>query len=255
MNTRLVWLCPVILCLTCKSKDDGDTRPLPVPPPETATAAAPPATAAAPAAAATTPPPAASASAAADAGSEADAAPASKNTNEATNAITPDVANELGRLNVSTSTEGLRQLGDVKHQLLKIAGRLADSPRTLSAVMNHDLVVESFMERPDIVKACRERDALRPILVWALKHPTAEAIVKNKESANVVADSKLTKAFVKCPAFKQLTSPRSPFLTRAAQEEPAIDRVVHHENFRAALERLGIKARIPRQGPSRTGTQ
>lgn len=238
---------PVLLGLACQSKNDADTRPLPVPPPEPPTAAATPAAPAAARAATASPSATVAAPATDEPEKDTEPAPAtSKATtgSEASNAITPEAANELGRLNVSTSTQGLKHLGDVKHQLLTIAGRLANSPRTLSVVMNHDLVVESFMERPDIVKACREPDALRPILVWALGHPTAQAIVTNKESVEVVTNSKLTQAFVKCPAFKQLTGPRSAFLAKAAENDAAIDRVVRHENFKAALEKLGIKARL-----------
>jgi hypothetical protein len=244
----------VLALLACKSRgDDGDTRPLPVPDVAASaevvsepTPAPPNAQPAPPPAPGETPPPAAQPSEAATptpitppptAASQQSAAVAPT---PASDTITPAIANELGRLNVSTSDEGLAKLGRTRHQLLELAGRLASSANTLGVVLNHPRVFAAFTDRADMKKACRDRRSLEPVLAWALRHRTAALVVANEAAVDAVVGSKVTKTLLGCSAFKALNE-SDRFLSALVAEDPKVKRVIEHDNFQKAAKKLKIK--------------
>src|SRR5258706_15356875 len=57
------------------------------------------------------------------------------------------IANQLGRLGISTGANDLIALGRDRGALLAGLGRLANQPAALSAVLDNDKVVSAFMKR------------------------------------------------------------------------------------------------------------
>jgi hypothetical protein len=155
-------------------------------------------------------------------------------------AFSAQIANQLGRLGISTGANDLIALGRDRGALLAGLGRLADQPAALSAVLDNDKVVSAFMKRSDVQQFCHDPERLKQVLLFALSSPAARAWVNNRESIKALTGSKLGVQFQACPAFQTLEKqPRA--LATLTSDSPSASAVVNNPNFRAELERLKIR--------------
>ena len=155
-------------------------------------------------------------------------------------AFSAQVANQLGRLGISTSASDLIALGRDRGALLAGLGRLASQPAALSAVLDNDKVVSAFMKRSDVQEFCRDPERLKQVLLFALSSPAARAWVSNRDSIKALTGSKLGVQFQACPAFQTLArQPRT--LATLTSDSPSASAVVSNPDFRAELERLKIR--------------
>jgi hypothetical protein len=237
--------CVSLLVVACKGKEDAGASPAGAAPAATDSVAAQAAASFAEAAAALAKAQAAASgraigtlAASAAPGVSAAAAPSASAAVDT--GFSAALANELGRLGISTGSSDLVALGKERGTLLSGLGRLAGHSSALSAVFNSDKVVSAFSKRQDMQDVCRDPEKLKPMLRYVLSSTAARNLVNEPESLRAFTSSKLGVQLQACPGFKALAQqPRS--LATLTQGNAAATALVNSPNFRAELDRLKIR--------------
>jgi len=155
-------------------------------------------------------------------------------------AIPAQVSRELSQFGIASSPAGLESLGSTQAALIDATRKLSAHLISLGTILNNDTVIKSFMKRPDMQEACRNRRVFESKLAYVLESQTTKSFLLRKEAIETLIDSKFFKAFAACPAFK-LFAGRPDSLKLLGAGNQTVRRLVRHPNLQFGLKTAKIR--------------